>query len=43
MQRVGVSVAMGNAVASIKKAADVVTDTSDRDGLSKFAHQYLLA
>jgi hypothetical protein len=42
MQRVGVSVAMGNAVASIKKAADVVTDTSDRDGLFKFAHQYLL-
>ncbi len=42
MQQVGVSVAMGNAVESIKKMADTITDTSDRDGLSKFAHQYLL-
>lgn len=36
IQTAGIGVAMGNAVESLKKVADFVTDTNDQDGISKF-------
>ncbi len=42
MNLLGLAVAVGNAVKSVKKAADVVIEPSDKDGISKFARRYLL-
>ncbi len=42
IQWAGLGVAMGNAVESLKKVADVVTDTSANDGLAKAIERYAL-
>lgn len=39
---VGVSVAMGNAVACVKEEADYVTSTNDDDGIAQFIEDYIL-
>lgn len=40
--RAGLGVATGNADPELQKIADVVTDTSDKDGLAKAIEQYIL-
>ncbi len=42
MRKAGLSVAMGNAEPAVKKAADVTIKTSDKNGISRFVHKYLL-
>ena len=39
----GTGVAMGNAIESVKQAADAVTDTNDRDGVARFLEQHILS
>ncbi len=38
----GLGVAMGNAYGPVQEAADVVTDTNDRDGVAKAIEKYIL-
>lgn len=38
----GVGVAMGNALDSVKEAADVVIDSNDEDGIAKYLETYIL-
>lgn len=33
---------MGNAVDEVKEAANLVTDTNDRDGVAKVVEKYML-
>ncbi len=42
MNLLGLGVAVGNSVKSIKKAADVTVKSNNNEGLSKFAQRYLL-
>lgn len=42
MQEVGMSVAMGNALAEVKKHANEVTDTNNNDGIAKFLSKTLI-
>lgn len=42
IQQAGIGVAMGNAQEVIKKAADVVTDTNDEDGVAHAIEQFVL-
>lgn len=37
----GLGVAMGNAIDSIKEAADYITDTNDRDGIAKVIDKFI--
>ena len=38
----GLGVAMGNAHPEVKKAADLITDTNDNDGVAKVIKEYIL-
>ncbi|HLR03962.1 MAG TPA: Cof-type HAD-IIB family hydrolase [Virgibacillus sp.] len=42
IQEAGIGVAMGNAQEAIKKAADVITDTNDENGVARVIEQYVL-
>lgn len=42
IQAAGLGVAMGNAQEAIKKAADVITDTNDEDGVAHAIERYVL-
>ena len=42
IQYAGLGVAMGNAVDEVKEAANLVTDTNDRDGVAKVVEKYML-
>ena len=41
-QASGLKIAMGNAVSELKKAADVITGTNDRDGVAEAVKKYIL-
>ena len=41
LKRAGLAVAMGNAQASVKEAADIVTDTNDEDGIAKIVEKFM--
>lgn len=41
-RRSGFSIAMGNASDAVKAAANVVTDTNERDGFAKAVHKHIL-
>lgn len=36
----GIGVAMGNAIAAVKEAADIVIESNDEDGIAKFLEQF---
>lgn len=39
----GVGVAMGNAIESVRQAADAITDTNDRDGVARYLEEHILS
>ena len=41
-QAAGLKIAMGNAVPELKKAADIITGTNDRDGAAEAVRRYIL-
>ena len=42
MQTAGFKVAMGNAISEVKRIADVVTESNDRDGVAAALYRYVL-
>ena len=43
LEKCGIGVAVANAVAPVKEAADFVCDTNDNDGVAKYLSDYLLS
>ena len=42
LKTAGIGVAMGNAIDSVKAAADFITESNDDEGISIWINQYIL-